>query len=153
VKGTFAFGFIGKNDCAISVALPALAHFDPGNRPGVTRAIGLGDPNLEIVKVLVFGKLLHAPVMDVYFRPSNLMIRPFLICYWPHDLFTQTEFCVNPDFRSNHTYLIPSVILGRFLTPAKNMTLTASPDVPVDRYTRTHSEQFKLKVAVNYFFP
>jgi hypothetical protein len=44
------------------------------------------------------------------------------------------------------------VILGRFLTPEKNMTLTATLDVPVDRYTRTHSEQFKLKVAVNHFF-
>jgi len=55
--------------------------------------IGLGDTNLEIVKVFAFGKLLHAPVMDVWFRPgnpnlgdtatngtayvSNLMIRPF----------------------------------------------------------------------------
>ena len=32
------------------------------------------------------------------------------------------------------------------------MTLTAILDVPVDRYTLIHSEQFKLKVAVNYFF-
>jgi hypothetical protein len=54
--------------------------------------------------------------------------------------------------RRTPTYLIPSVILGRFLTPEKNMTLTATLDVPVDRYTRTHSEQFKLKAAVNYFF-
>jgi len=202
LKGTYAFGFSGKNDCAISVALPAVAHFDPGNLAGVTGTTGLGDTNLEIVKVFAFGKLLHAPVMDVWFRPSNpnlgdtattgtvlgpgyaasypftpniktllfvqyqwsveraagtayvsnLMIRPFLICYLPHSLFTQTEFRVNPDFRSNHIYLIPSVILGRFLTPEKNMTITATLDVPVDRYTRTNSEQFKLKVAVNYFF-
>ena len=32
------------------------------------------------------------------------------------------------------------------------MTLTATLDVPVDRYTRTNSEQFKLKVAVITFF-
>jgi hypothetical protein len=202
LKGTYAFGFSGKNDYAISVALPAVAHFDPGNMPGVAEATGLGDTNVEFVKILAFGKLAHAPVLDVYFRPSNpnlgdtastgtvlgpgyaasypftdniqtllfvqyqwsveraadtayvsnLLIRPFLIIYWPFELFTQTEFRVNPDFRNNHTYLIPSVILGKFLRPKKDMTLSATLDVPVDHYTRTNSEQFKLKVTFNYFF-
>jgi hypothetical protein len=202
LKGTFAFGFSGKNDCAISVALPAVAHFDPGNMPGVAGATGIGDTNLELVKIFAFGQLAHAPVLDVYFRPSNpnlgdtastgtvlgpgyaasypftdnihtlllvqyqwtperaagtayvsnLLIRPFIICYWPHLFFTMTEFRVNPDFRHNRTYLIPSGILGRFLNEKKNLILTATLDVPVDHYTRTNSEQFKLKVTFNYFF-
>ena len=203
LKGAYAFGFSGKNDCAISVALPAVAHFDPGNLQGGARATGLGDINLEFVKVFASGQLAHAPVMDVWFRPSNpnlgdtattgtmlgpgyaasyfftpniktllfvqyqwsveraagtayasnLMIRPFLICYLPLSLFTQTEFRVNPDFRNNQTYLTPSLILGRFLTLEKNMTVTATLDVPVDRYTRVNNEQFKLKAAFTFFFP
>lgn len=64
-----------------------------------------------------------------------------------------TEFRLNPDFRSNHTYLIPSMILGRFLNEQKNLNLTATLDVPVDRFSRTQNEQFKLKVTFNYFFP
>ncbi len=202
LKGTYAFGFSGKNDCAISLALPAVAHFDSGNMSNVAGATGIGDTNLELVKIFAFGPLAHAPVLDVYFRPSNpnlgdtastgtvlapgyaascfftpnlktllfvqyqwsveratgtayvsnLMIRPFLICYQPHGFFTQTEFRLNPDFRNNHTYLIPSAILGKFLNEKKNLNLTATLDVPVDRYTRTNSEQFKLKVTFNYFF-
>jgi len=201
-KGTYAFGCSGKNDCAISVALPAAAIFNAGNMPGLAGASGLGDTNLEFVKVLAWGKLAHAPVLDVYFRPSNpnlgdtastgtvlapgyaasypctdnmqtlllvqyqwsveraagtayvsnLLIRPFFICYWPHLFFTMTEFRVNPDFRNNHTYLIPSMVLGRFLNEKKNLNLTATLDLPVDHYTRTNSEQFKLKVTFNYFF-
>lgn len=63
-----------------------------------------------------------------------------------------TEFRVNPDFRNNHLYLIPSGILGRISNGKKNMNLTATPDVPVDRYARATSEQVKLKVTCNDFF-
>jgi hypothetical protein len=202
LKGTYAFGFSGKNDWSLSVAPPAVAHFDPGNMAGVAGATGIGDTNLELVKIFAFGKLAPAPVLDVYFRPSNpnlgdtattgtvlasgyaasypftdnvqillfgqyqwtperaagtayvsnLLIRPFFICYWPYSFFTMTEFRLNPNFRNNHTYLIPSVILGKFLNGKKNLNLTAALDVPVDRYTRANSEQFKLKVTCNYFF-
>lgn len=202
LKGTYAFGVSGKNDCSISVALPAVAHFDSGNLSGLTGATGIGDTNLEFVKIFAFGKLAHAPVLDVYFRPSNpnlgdtattgtvlapgyatsypftknihtllfvqyqgsveraagtayvsnLLIRPFFICYWPHLFFTMMEFRLNPDFRNNHTYLIPSAVLGRFWNDKKNLNITATLDVPVDHYTRTNNEQFKLKVTFNYFF-
>jgi len=202
LKGTYAFGFSGKNDCSISVALPAMAHFDPGNMAAAAGASGIGDTNLELVKVFAVGKLAHAPVLDVWFRPnnpnlgdtastgtvlglgyaasypctpdiqtlffmqyqwtveraadtasvSNLKIRPFFICYWPDNFFTLTEFRVSPDFRNHYSQLIPSVVLGRFLGPKKEMNLTVTLDVPVDRYTRTNSEQFKLKVTWNYFF-
>jgi hypothetical protein len=43
------------------------------------------------------------------------MIRPFFIYYWSHLFFTMTEFRINPEFWNNHTYLIPSAILGKFL--------------------------------------
>lgn len=202
-KGTYAFGLSGKNDCSVSVALPAVAHFDPGNLPGWADATGLGDTNLEFVKIFALGKLAHAPVVDVYFRPSNpnlgdtastgtvlapgyaasypvtanlqtlllvqyqwtperaagtayvsnLLIRPFCIYYWPQLFFTMTEFRVNPDFRNHQTYLIPSVILGRFLNEKKTQNLTATLDLPVDHYTRANNEQFKVKVTYNYFFP
>ena len=202
LRGTYAFGFSGKNDCSVSVALPTMAHFDPGNMPRVASATGLGDTNLEFVKIFALGKLAHAAVLDVWFRPSNpnlgdtastgtvlglgyatsypltpnlrtlffvqyqwtveqaagtasvsnLKLRPFLICYLPHSLFTLAEFRVNPDFQNNNTELTPSVVLGRFFGPKQKTNLTVTLDVPVDRFTRANNEKFKLKITWNYFF-
>jgi len=44
-----------------------------------------------------------------------------------------------------------------YARPNRNIETIPAPiylslDVPVDRYTRTNSEQFKLKVTFNYFF-
>ncbi|MBM4274168.1 MAG: hypothetical protein FJ134_06885 [Deltaproteobacteria bacterium] len=202
LRGTYAFGLYGKNDCSISVAMPAVDHFDSGNAAGASGATGLGDTNLEFVKIFALGKLAHAPVLDVWFRPSNpnlgdtastgtvlgagyaasypftpniqtlffaqyqwtverapgtasvsnLKLRPFLICYWPYNFFTLTEFRVSPDFRNHNTELIPSAVLGRFFGPKQETNLTLTLDVPIDRFTRIHNEQFKLKLTWNYFF-
>jgi hypothetical protein len=54
LKGTYAFGFSGKNDCSISVALPAMAHFDPGNMAGAAGAYGIGDTNLRALQKYLF---------------------------------------------------------------------------------------------------